>query len=276
MIRDEPYPLKVFHDAAEFRNSGGRLLCLIERLTRQPVDVPVLDVITGLYDVPNASPYLKGHLFLRFMPILDDAYAEFLRDMENTDGIPDKTRMIIHDGLESLNQIVQPTDFETGVPRPTDKEIGMLRMAASLIPEEKEFTEDLQEQIRNSTDVLAAEIDGDDFPDSARDVFRSVIRVTCHAIDQQPILGARGLRSAFRKTLAELVIVYLDHDAEELLSKAWWQRAFEHVKLVDHVAADLMNSEPLVGRFAKWFSDDSVNTSIVSGKHVQSAGFRDS
>ena len=237
-------------EAPEFNNSAGRLLSLLRLLQSNE---PYIDAIVKLYGQPKKSPNeVKGRTYIAFMSIVGKTFDEFIVDVETSPKIPDGTRAVIKEGLGELIGCAFPAANHAAPRALQEAEVALLRMAGSMLDVEDVLNESDAETIRASMEELRQELENSDLKKSARTALLELVRLSRNAIDYYTIHGARGFKDAFKKMLSELMEVYLD-EGGDVTKTIWWGKAVNHAKIIDVVAAKILQYKPLLKNAAQIF-----------------------
>ena len=79
-----------------------------------------------------------------------------------------------------------------------------------------------------------------------------VVRLSRNTLDQYSIWGAEGFEETFKRMLAEVSIVWLEHGRQKVQEEPWFKQLWEHVQLVDKIARKLLEYKPLLEAGAPW------------------------
>lgn len=247
--------------APEFKNSAGRLLCLLRMLASHESHY---DKIVQLYGMKaNVSTETKSRAYLEYMALVGCAFDEFIIDIETSTAIPDGTRNIIKEGLSELVNCAYPVSPNSAPRKLQDAEVALLRMAASMLSEEEPLEEDDVQAIRESIDGLQRLLEGSDLKPSARAAILELMRLSRNAIDFYAIHGAKGFKAAFKKMLADLMEIYF-REGTEATQEPWWKQCVDHLLKIDTVLSKLYKHAPLLNGVKKiLFLEDSTPTDAM-------------
>jgi hypothetical protein len=230
----------------EYQNSAGRLLALLSVI---PKNKNLLESLPLLFGAAANSMQQRHKATMSALVDLHNLYMEFREDMMGPE-INEKQRNVILGGLVALEDSLSPIALNTSMRPVGEAEAALLRVAATLLPEDGLVTDDDLRKIRESTSKLRSLVEQGDISPTLRKALLELIRLSEDAISRFNIHGPRGLKKAFKSMLAEAAELYgfmkSSEEQGEPSQSTTWSVIVCHLKMFDEIAARIMKYRPLI------------------------------
>jgi hypothetical protein len=228
------------------RNSGGRLLASLSSVGNNR---SLLEEVPKLFGLKVESVYEKQVAVLAFVGDLQRLYLEFQADLLDAN-ITETQRTAFLTGLESLQELMYPVGFSSGIRPLSDAEASLLRVCATFLEEEVELEQEDVDEVRSAIDQLRQVVEGEDVDPQLKRVLLELVRLANDSVARFEIHGGKGLQRAFKSMLGEAAELYLHADSEgkreELTQSNGWQAGMNCIRVFDRVASKLMDYQPLL------------------------------
>ncbi|WP_454061958.1 hypothetical protein [Candidatus Nitrospira salsa] len=175
-------------------------------------------------------------------------HQQFIEDLNSTPALNNDQREVLLNGLTSIVQIFYVPAVNQPVRGITDAERALLKVCATSLPSEEELTPNDIEAIRLSIRELQEQVEKAEVSLTLKKILLELIRLSEDAIARYNIHGARGLKKAFKRMLAEVTeLYYLDKkEQENIKNSSTWKKVLKHLHKFDVITARLMKYQPMI------------------------------
>lgn len=232
-----------------YRNSAGRLLSLLRSLKS---GTAYINVIPGVFcsddEATTAGKEAKNQLCLIGLGRLDQVYQSFIKDMKDAE-MGDAQRSVLLNGLESLKSLIYPHQLNENIRVISEAEFSLLEVCATVLNQEGEIQEEEIEEIKKSIANLRTLIEKSDTPEVLKKLLLEYIRLSNDSLERYSIYGAKGLKEAIKRMLAESAEMQwsLNQDeTEEIRNDDAWKAAVDHLRLLDRIGSKILKYQPLL------------------------------
>jgi hypothetical protein len=141
-----------------------------------------------------------------------------------------------------------PASADQPIRSVSEAEKALLEVCATRLPKESIIEPEEFDQILQSINDLKECVSELEEGSILKTILLELIRLSEDAISRFNIYGAKGLKRAFKNMLAEVSEIYLqdDEDVSEIKDTTSWNKATEHLKKFDVVAAKAMKYKPYI------------------------------
>ncbi len=243
-------------ESVKYNNSAGRLLELLKSISSGGNYNDTL----RKYLISKGEVNVEGDFGLKLsctlgLVRLHEVYSGFISDM-NAAPIGDAQRNVLLSGLKSLNNIIYTSNYNSAIRSPSQAELSLLEVCATVLPQEGELGATDIDEINESVENLRKVIEKSDTPDILKKLLLEYVRLSKDSIDRYAIYGAKGLKKAIKFMLAEAAEMQMslnEDEVEKIKSDEAWQLALSHLRLLDKIGSKVLEYHPLLDTAAQFF-----------------------
>lgn len=161
----------------------------------------------------------------------------------------DAQRSVLLNGLESLKSLIYPHQLNENIRVISEAEFSLLEVCATVLNQEGEIQEEEIEEIKKSIANLRTLIEKSDTPEVLKKLLLEYIRLSNDSLERYSIYGAKGLKEAIKRMLAESAEMQwsLNQDeTEEIRNDDAWKAAVDHLRLLDRIGSKILKYQPLL------------------------------
>jgi hypothetical protein len=221
----------------EKRNAAGRLIALLLSIPEGGVEssFPKLLGIDG-------RNHLGKKATLEVRMALDRSYREFCSELESSE-LSDEQKELFRGGLSEFEASVYPQG-NGAYRKPTPAELSMLRLCAQMLPQENQVLLDDLAQLSNAISDLQQLIHQSEISRPLKLALLELTRLATDALNRYRIVGAKGLRKAFKTMLVESKELFEEAKADEKdKNSPVWRSLGQLMVMLDKVSSSAMKCE---------------------------------
>lgn len=224
-------------------NSAGRFINLwkrIEGLKPKPMG-EVAYALLSEDSKPKVPDNQKKRAWFALIPILAHAIDGLYADLNMID---ESTRDAFLEGLPGITTKFLPGNYNDQKPVLNAGEIGLLKVASTMIPVDPDLPQDQEDLIKEKIGDLKEEYEQKDLDADLRTILLDLILIAEESIEHYELYGPELLRESFLKMLSTLMEQYLKDNSKK--DETWFKKATTLAKTVDQVYAKVMKYKPLL------------------------------
>jgi hypothetical protein len=239
----------------KYQNSAGRLLAVFSSLPSQGSPNTYKQMLAGHIGIEANKGYPLRSTFAA-IALLQTCFDEFWADVDTAPALS-QLSSLLRESLKGLTASAYPSNLDQQFPKPSSSEVGMIEVAARLLPQDQELDQDDIARIRESISDLRSLIFNGGISPSLKAILLDLIRLSEDALAHYDIRGARGLKKAFVAMLGETQMLYTTETKvgrqDELKKSGVWSAIQKHLQIVDLMLAKVQQYQPLIETGAQYF-----------------------